>query len=214
MAARGVGFCNGRLSPTHHNSNQKPSHSALPHSRPCTPACRYTRFAFPSSVPGHNLPAAPHHSYPMPAVLQSPSNRSVLHEPSQRTASAIAPRCIGHRTALRFPRQDTALCPSPHFQTTASALGGDREASARSPTASYRKRKAAVLSMEHHGLSSPGNRPAPRARPIPNPECFISQLARSALEPHCIRIGEAPDACRNCGAQAAPQGETRSRHAG
>lgn len=133
MAARGVGFCNGRLSPTHLNSHQKPSHSALPHSRPCTPACRYTRFAFPSSVPGHNLPAAPHHSYPMPAVLQPPSNRSVLHEPSHRTASATAARCIGHRTALRFPRQDTALCPSPHFQTTASALGGDREASARSP---------------------------------------------------------------------------------
>ena len=214
MAARGVGFCTGHLSPPHLNSHQKPSHSALPHSPPCTPACRYTRFAFPSSEPGGNLPAAPHHSHPLPAVLLSPSNRSVLHVPSQRTASAIAPRCIGHRTALRFPRQDTALCPSPHFQTTASALGGDREASARPPTASYRKRKAAVLSMEHHGLSNPGAQPAPRARPIPNPECFISQLARSALEPHCIRIGEAPDACHNCGAQAAPQGGTRSRHVG
>ncbi len=133
MAARGVGFCNGRLSPAHHNSNQKPSHSALPHSPPCTPACRYTRFAFPSSVPGHNLPAAPHHSRPLPAVLQSPSNRSVLHEPSQRAASAIAARCIGHRTALRFPGQDTALCPSPRFLATASALGCGREASAHSP---------------------------------------------------------------------------------
>lgn len=115
MAARGVGFCYGHLSSTRLNSSQKPSHSALPHSRPCTPACRYTRFAFPSSVPGHNLPAAPHHSRPLPAVLQSPSNRSVLHEPTQRTASAIAARCIGHRTALRFPGQDTALCPSPRF---------------------------------------------------------------------------------------------------
>lgn len=133
MAARGVDFCNGRLSPAHLNSNQKPSHSALPHSRPCTPACRYTRFAFPLSVPGHNLPAAPHHSHPLSAVLQSPSNRSVLHEPSQRTASAIAPRCIGHRTALRFPGQDTALCPSPHFLATASTLRFGREASARPP---------------------------------------------------------------------------------
>ena len=166
MAARGVGFCNGRLSPTHLNSNQKPSHSALPHSRPCTPACRYTRFAFPSSVPGHNLPAAPHHSYPMPAVLQPPSNRSVLHVPSQCTASAIA---------LRFPGQDTALCPSPHFLGTASALGCGREASARPPTASYRKREAAVLSMEHHGLSNPGTRPAPRARPIPNYYCPLNR---------------------------------------
>ena len=183
MAARGVGFCNGHLSPTRLNSSQKPSHSALPHSRPCTPACRYTRFAFPSSVPGHNLPAAPHHSYPMPAVLQSPSNRSVLHEPSQRTASAIAPRCIGHRTALRFPRQDTALCPSPHFLAMASAL-----------------------------RVWPGSLCPPPDCPIQ--ECFNSQLARSALEPHCIRIGEAPDACRNCGAQAAPQGGTRSRHVG
>lgn len=214
MAARGVGFCNGHLSPAHLNSSQKPSHSALPHSRPCTPACRYTRFAFPSSVPGHNLPAAPHHSRPLPAVLHPPSNRSVLHEPSQHTASAIAVRCIGHRTALRFPGQDTALCPSPHFLATASALGRGREASARPPTAPYRQREAAVLSMEHHGLSSPGARPAPRARPVPNPECFISQLARSALEPHCIRIGGSPDACHNCGAQAAPQGGTRSRHAG
>lgn len=214
MAARGVGFCNGHLSPTRLNSSQKPSHSALPHSRPCTPACRYTRFAFPSSEPGGNLPAAPHHSRPLPAVPQSPSNRSVLHEPSQCTASAIAARCIGHRTALRFPGQDTALCPSPHFLDTASALGCGREASARPPTDPYRQREAAVLSMEHHGLSSPGARPAPRARPVPNPECFISQLARSALEPHCIRIGGSPDACRSCGAQAAPQGGTRSRHAG
>ena len=214
MAARGVGFCNGRLSPTHLNSHQKPSHSALPHSRPCTPACRYTRFAFPSSVPGHNLPAAPHHSHPLPVVLQSPSNRSVLHEPSQRTASAIAPRCVGHRTALRFPGQDTALCPSPHFLATASTLRFGRETTARPPTAPYRKREAAVPSTEHHGLSSPETRPAPRTRPIPNPECFISQLARSALEPHCIRIGGSPDACRSCGAQAAPQGGTRSRHAG
>ena len=214
MAARGVGFCNGRLSPAHLNSNQKPSHSALPHSCPCTPACRYTRFAFPSSVPGHNLPAAPRHSHPLPAVLQSPSNRSALHLPSQRAASVIAPHCIGHRTALRFPGQETALCPSPHFLATASALGYGREASARPPTAPYRKREAAVPSTEHHGLSSPGARPAPRARPIPNPESFISQLARSALEPHCIRIGEAPDACRSCGAQAAPRGGTRSRHAG
>ena len=133
MAARGVGFCNGHLSPTRLNSSQKPSHSALPHSRPCTPVCRYTRFAFPSSVPGGNLPAAPRHSRPLPAVLQSPSNRSVLHQPTQRTASAIAPRCIGHRTALRFPGQDTALCPSPHFLATASALGCGREASARPP---------------------------------------------------------------------------------
>ena len=133
MAARGVGFCNGHLSPTRRNSNQKPSHSALPHSHPCTPSCRYARLAFPPSEPGRNLPAAPHHSHPLPAVLQSPSNRSVLHEPSHRTASAIAARCIGHRTALRFPRQDTALCPSPHFLATASALGCGREASARSP---------------------------------------------------------------------------------
>ena len=214
MAARGVGFCNSHLSPPHLNSSQKPSHSALPHSPPCTPACRYTRFAFPSSVPGHNMPAAPHHSCPLPAVLQSPSNRSVLHEPSQRTASAIAARCIGHRTALRFPGQDTALCPSPHFLATASALGCGWEASARSPTAPYRKREAAVPSTEHHGLSNPGARPAPRARPIPNPECFISQLARSALEPHCIRIGGSPGACHSCGAQAAPRGGTRNRHAG
>ena len=214
MAARGVGFCNSHLSPPHLNSSQKPSHSALPHSRPCTPACRYTRFAFPLSVPGHNLPAAPCHSRPLPAVLQSPSNRSLLHEPSQRTASAIAARCIAHRTALRFPGQDTALCPSPHFLATASALRFGREASARPPAAPYRQQEAAVLSTEHHGLSSPEARPAPRARPIPNPECFISQLARSALEPHCIRIGEAPDACHNCGAQAAPRGGTRSRHAG
>ena len=214
MAARGVGSCYGHLSPTRRNSHQKPSHSALPHSHPCTPSCRYARLAFPPSEPGHNLPAAPHHSHPLPAVLQSPSNRSVLHEPSQRTASATAARCIGHRTALHFPGQDTALCPSPHFLGTASALGCGREASVRPPTASYRKREAAVLSMEHHGLSSPGARPAPRARPVPNPECFIFQLARSALEPHCIRIGEAPDACHNCGAQAAPQGGTRSRHAG
>ena len=207
MAARGVGFCNGRLSPAHHNSNQKPSHSALPHSPPCTPACRYTRFAFPLSVPGHNLPAAPHHSRPLPAVLQSPSNRSVLHEPSQRAASVIAPHCVS-------PGRTQPSARLPHFLATASALGCGWEASARPPTAPYRKREAAVLSTEHHGLSSPGARPAPSARPIPNPECFISQLARSALEPHCIRIGGSPDACRSCGAQAAPQGGTRSRHAG
>lgn len=214
MAARGVGFCNGHLSPTRLNSSQKPSHSALPHSHPCTPACRYARFAFPPSEPGGNLPAAPRHSHPLPAVLQSPSNRSVLHVPSQCTAPAIAAHCISHRSALRFPGQDTALCPSPHFLATASALGCGREASARPPTAPYRQREAAVLSTEHHGLSSPGARPAPRARPVPNPECFIFQLARSALEPHCIRIGGSPDACHNCGAQAAPQGGTRSRHAG
>lgn len=123
MAARGVGFCNGHLSSTRLNSNQKPSHSALPHSRPCTPACRYARLAFPPSEPGGNLPAAPRHSHPLPAVLLSPSNCSVLHVPSQCTASAIAARCIGHRTALHFPGQDTALCPSPRFLATASALG-------------------------------------------------------------------------------------------
>ncbi len=133
MAARGVGFCYGHLSPTRLNSSQKPSHSALPHSHPCTPACRYARLAFPPSEPGRNLPAAPHHSHPLPAVLLSPSNRSVLHVPSQCTVSAIAARCIGHRTALRFPGQDTALCLSPHFLATASALGCGREASAHSP---------------------------------------------------------------------------------
>ncbi len=168
MAARGVGFCNGHLSPTRLNSSQKPSHSALPHSRPCTPVCRYTRFAFPSSVPGGNLPAAPRHSRPLPAVLQSPSHRSVLHQPTQRTASAIAPRCIGHRTALRFPGQDTALCPSPHFLATASALGCDREASARRSTAPYRQREAAVLSTEHHGLLFPESGQPLRASPIPD----------------------------------------------
>lgn len=115
MAARGVGFCNGRLSPAHLNSNQKPSHSALPHSRPCTPACRYTRLAFPSSVPGHNLPAAPRHSRPLPAVLQSPSNRSLLHEPSHRTASAIAPHCVSPgrtQPSARLPTFWPRLPPS------------------------------------------------------------------------------------------------------
>lgn len=222
MAARGVGFCNGHLSPTRLNSYQKPSHSALPHSRPCTPVCRYTRFAFPSSVPRHNLPAAPHHSRPLPAVLQSPSNRSLLHVPSQRTASAIAARCIGHRTALHRSSHRTAFPRAGHGPLPVSPLSGHGfrprvwpgSLCPPPPTAPYRQREAAVLSTEHHGLSSPGARPAPRARPIPNPECFISQLARSALEPHCIRIGEAPDACHNCGAQAAPQGGTRSRHAG
>ena len=114
MAARGIGFCNGHLSPTRLNSSQKPSHSALPHSRPCTPVCRYTRFAFPSSEPGGNLPAAPHHSRPLPAVPQSPSNRSLLHEPSQRTASAIAPHCIGHRTALHRSSHRTAFPRAGH----------------------------------------------------------------------------------------------------
>lgn len=207
MAARGVGFCNGHLSPPHLNSNQKPSHSALPHSRPCTPACRYTRLAFPSSVPGHNLPAAPRHSRPLPAVLQSPSNRSLLHEPSQRTASAIAPHCVSPGRT-----QPSARLPTFWPRLPPSDLAG--KPLPTPPAAPYRKREAAVLSTEHHGLSSPGARPAPRARPIPNPECFISQLARSALEPHCIRIGGSPDACHNCGAQAAPQGGTRSRHAG
>lgn len=207
MAARGVGFCNGRLSPTHLNSNQKPSHSALPHSRPCTPVCRYTRFAFPSSVPGHNLPAAPRHSHPLPAVLQSPSNSSVLHEPSQRTASAIAARCVS-------PGRTQPSARLPTFWPRLPPSGVAGKPLPAPPNAPYRKREAAALSTEHHGLSSPGARPAPRARPIPNPECFISQLARSALEPHCIRIGEAPDACRSCGAQAAPRGGTRSRHAG
>ena len=171
MAARGIGSCYGRLSPTHLNSHQKPSHSAQPHSRPCTPACRYTRFAFPSSVPGHNLPAAPHHSHPLSAVLQSPSNRSVLHEPSHRTASAIAARCIGHRTALRFPGQDTALCPSPHFLATASALGCGREASARPPrlphTGNERPRCSAWNTTASR-TRKPGPRPAQDRFPIRN----------------------------------------------
>lgn len=124
MAARGVGFCNGHLSPTRLNSYQKPSHSALPHSRPCTPVCRYTRFAFPSSVPRHNLPAAPHHSRPLPAVLQSPSNRSLLHVPSQRTASAIAARCIGHRTALHRSSHRTAFPRAGHGPLPVSPLSG------------------------------------------------------------------------------------------
>ncbi len=173
MAARGVGFCNGHLSSTRLNSNQKPSHSVLLHSRPCTPACRYTRFAFPSSVPGHNLPAAPHHNRPLPAVLQSPSNRSVLHEPTQRTASAIAARCIGHRTVLRFPGQDTALCPSPHFLVTASALGCGREAPARSLPPPIQKRKAAVLPQKHHGLLFPESGQPLRASPVPDAKCLF-----------------------------------------
>lgn len=189
MAARGVGFCNGRLSPTHHNSNQKPSHSALPHSRPCTPACRYTRFAFPSSVPGHNLPAAPHHSHPLPAVLQSPSNRSVLHVPSQCTASAIAPRCIGHRTALRFPGAGHSplpvsplsghgfrprvwpgsLCPLPRMPHT----GNERpRCSARNTTASRAR--------------EPGPRPAPARFLMPN-TYFLNELQRSGATLYSYR---------------------------
>lgn len=135
------------------------------------------------------------------------SRRSALHQPSQRAVSVIAPHCVS-------PGRTQPSARLPAFPATASALGCGREASARPPTAPYRQREAAVLSMEHHGLSSPGARPAPRARPVPNPECFIFQLTRSALEPHCIRIGGSPDACHNCGAQAAPQGGTRSRHAG
>ena len=168
MAARGVGFCNGHLSPTRLNSYQKPSHSALPHSHPCTPSCRYARLAFPPSEPERNLPAAPHHSHPLPAVLQSPSNRSVLHEPTQRTASAIAARCIGHRTALRFPGQDTALCPSPHFLATASALRFGRKAPVRSSPPPIQKRKAVVLQQKHHGLLFPESGRPLRARPIPD----------------------------------------------
>ena len=168
MAARGVGFCNGPLSPTRLNSYQKPSHSALPHSHPCTPSCRYARLAFPPSEPGGNLPAAPHHSHPLPAVLLSPSNRSVLHVPSQRAASAIAARCIGHRTALRFPGQDTALCPSPHFLATASALRFGWKAPARSSPPPIQKRKAVVLQQKHHGLLFPESGRPLRARPIPD----------------------------------------------
>ena len=168
MAARGVGFCNGHLSPTRLNSSQKPSHSALPHFRPCTPACRYARLAFPPSEPGGNLPAAPRHSHPLPAVLLSPSNRSVLHVPSQRAASAIAARCIGHRTALRFPGQDTALCPSPRFLTTASALGFGRESPVRSSPPPIQKRKAVMLQQKHHGLLFPESGRPLLARPIPD----------------------------------------------
>ena len=115
MAARGVGFCNGHLSPTRLNSSQKPSHSALPHSRPCTPACRYTRLAFPPSEPGGNLPAAPRHSRPLPAVLLSPSNRSVLHVPSHRAASVIAPHCVSQsrtQPSARLPAFWPRLPPS------------------------------------------------------------------------------------------------------
>ena len=136
MAARGVGFCNGRLSPTHLNSNQKPSHSALPHSRPCTPACRYTRFAFPSSVPGHNLPAAPHHSYPMPAVLQSPSNRSVLHEPSQRTAFSAPASPAYPRSGTSLPEEPTSLPRQPHYKSQEAAPALPAQNASRGETAS------------------------------------------------------------------------------
>lgn len=135
------------------------------------------------------------------------SRRSALHQPSQRAASVIAPHCVSPGRT-----QPSACNPTSRPRLPPSGVAG--KPLPAPPTAPYRQREAAVLSTEHHGLSSPGARPAPRARPIPNPECFISQLARSALEPHCIRIGEAPDACHNCGAQAAPQGGTRSRHVG
>lgn len=170
MAARGVGFCNGHLSPTRLNSSQKPSHSALPHFRPCTPACRYARLAFPPSEPGGNLPAAPRHSHPLPAVLQSPSNRSVLHVPSQCTASAIAARCIGHRTALHFPGQDTALCPSPRFLATASALGCGWEASARPrlPHTGNERPRCSAWNTTASRARKPGLRPAQDRFPIRN----------------------------------------------
>ena len=124
MAARGVDFCNGHLSSTRLNSNQKPSHSALPHSRPCTPACRYARLAFPPSEPGGNLPAAPRHSHPLPAVLLSPSNCSVLHVPSQCTASAIAAHCISHRSALHRSSHRTAFPWAGHSPLPVSPLSG------------------------------------------------------------------------------------------
>ena len=37
--------------------------------------------------------------------------RSALHRLAQRTASAIAPRCISHRTALRFSPPPSPSCP-------------------------------------------------------------------------------------------------------
>lgn len=137
MAARGVGFCNGRLSPAHLNSNQKPSHSALPHSRPCTPVCRYTRFAFPSSVPGHNLPAAPCHSRPLPAVLQSPSNRSVLHEPSQRTALSVPASPAYPRSGTSLPEEPTSLPRQPHYESQEAAPALPAQNASRGETASY-----------------------------------------------------------------------------
>ena len=170
MAARGVGFCNGRLSPTHLNSNQKPSHSALPHSRPCTPACRYTRFAFPSSVPGHNLPAAPHHSHPLPAVLQSPSNRSVLHEPSQRTASATAARCIGHRTHYVSPgrTQPSACNPTSRPRLPPSGVAGKPLPAPRLPHTDNKRPRCSAWNTTASRAREPGPRPAQDRFPIRN----------------------------------------------
>lgn len=136
MAARGIGFCNGHLSPTRLNSSQKPSHSALPHSRPCTPVCRYTRFAFPLSVPGHNLPAAPHHSRPLPAVLQSPSNRSVLHEPSQRTAFSVPASPAYPRSGTSLPEEPTSLPRQPHYESQEAAPALPAQNASRGETAS------------------------------------------------------------------------------
>lgn len=101
-------------------------------------------------------------------TIFSPKYRSAVQVPSQRTASAIAARCIGHRTALRFPGQDTALCPSPRFLTTVSALRFGWKAPARSSPPPIQKRKAVVLQQKHHGLLFPESGRPLRARPIPD----------------------------------------------
>ena len=177
----------------------------------------------PAAIPGllfrrpcQGTTCQPHHTTAVPCLrFCNPhqiaaccmSRRSALHQPSQRAASVIAPHCVSPGRT-----QPSACNPTSRPRLPPSGVAG--KPLPTPPAAPYRQREAAVLSTEHHGLSSPGARPAPRARPVPNPECFISQLARSALEPHCIRIGEAPDACHNCGAQAAPRSGTRSRHVG
>lgn len=163
MAARGVGFCYGHLSPTHLNSHQKPSHSALPHSRPCTPACRYTRFAFPSSVPGHNLPAAPHHSHPLPVVLQSPSNRSALHQPPQRAASVIAPHCVSPGRT-----QPSARLPTFWPRLPPSGVAGKPLPAPRLPHTGNERPRCSARNTTASRAREPGPRPAQDRFPIRN----------------------------------------------
>ena len=47
--------------------------------------------------------------------------RSALHRLAQHAASAIAPHCISHRTALRFPPHPSPSCPKAPSPTPSSA---------------------------------------------------------------------------------------------
>ena len=137
----------------------------------------------------HNMPRGRRDCSCRPLLLPRACLRTEAGGKTQCAASAIAPRCISHRTTLHQPSHHAASAIAPLCTKSLASILSEKENTAQHDAQRPPKTKNAMPHPKHHDLLSQEESQQPRASLNPKPENHNGSIAPALIQTPKITMG-------------------------